>query len=338
MFGEESRPPVQGGPDNPWSRVNERSIGLAALVTGTYMVAELIGGLVSGSLALIADAGHMLADFAALSFAWFGFRLARRPASARRTFGFGRFSILAAFVNGLSLFVIAAWIVVEAAQRLFQPVQVLGGMMLWVAVGGLLVNVLSFLILRHGNRENLNIRAAALHVAGDLLGSVAAILASLVIIVTGWTPIDPILSVIVALIILRSAFAVLQESANILLEGSPPDIDVRKIARDLESAVPGLTEVHHVHVWSITQERPMITLHARLVPGADSATAVAAIKQRLDESFGIEHSTVEIEHGRCSGNGGPGNGGPEGVGPESVGPEKWEDAGSGSTVERVTGS
>jgi cobalt-zinc-cadmium efflux system protein len=302
MLGEDPRPPAPGGADNPWSRANERSIGLAAVVTGAYMVVELTGGLVSGSLALIADAGHMLADFAALSLAWFGFRLARRPASAKRTFGFGRFSILAAFINGLSLFVIAGWIVVEAAQRVFQPVQVLGGMMFWVAVGGLLVNVLSFVILRHGNRENLNIRAAALHVAGDLLGSVAAICASLVIITTGWTPIDPILSVLVALIILRSACSVIQESANILLEGSPPDIDVRMIARDLEGAVAGVTEVHHVHVWSITQEQPMITLHARLAPRADAEAALAAIKRRLGDSFGIDHSTIEIEYGPCSGN------------------------------------
>lgn len=278
---------------------NERSVGLAALLTGGFMLAELAGGLLSGSLALLADAGHMLTDFASLALAWFGFRLARKPADWKRTYGFDRFSVLVAFVNGLALFIIAAWITLEAIDRLRHPVEVLGGMMFWVALGGLVVNVLAFWVLWRGDKKNLNIRAASLHVLGDLLGSVAAITASLVIVLTGWTPVDPLLSILVAVIILRSAWRVVSDSAHILLEASPVHIDVREIEKDLTAEVSGVADIHHVHAWSITEERPMITLHARLTPSADSDAVLAAIKARLATRFKIPHATVEIERETC---------------------------------------
>ncbi|NNE22823.1 MAG: cation transporter [Rhizobiales bacterium] len=258
------------------------------------MVAEVFGGIISGSLALLADAGHMLTDFASLVLAWLAFRLARRPADWKRTYGFDRFSVLAAFVNGLSLFVIAAWICFEAYERLQKPVQVLGGLMLWVAVGGLAVNIVAFWVLTRGENDNLNVRAAALHVAGDLLGSVAALVASLVIIFTGWMPIDPILSAAVALIILRSAWHVVRQSGHILLEAAPDGFDRRKVAKTIEAEVPGVTRVHHVHAWSITQERPMATLEAEVSAEADIVQVKQAIKKVLQDTFGMEHTTVEI--------------------------------------------
>jgi len=276
---------------------NENSVGIAALLTGAFMVVEVIGGVVSGSLTLIADAGHMLTDFAGLGMAWFAFRLARRPADGKRTYGFDRFSVLVAFVNGLALFLIAGWITFEAWERFSEPVHVLGGLMFWVALAGLGVNILSFLILRRGDKENLNMRAAVLHVLGDLLGSVAAIIASVVIMTTGWMPIDPILSVFVSLIILRAAWRIVVESGHILLEGTPPHVNVEAIGGDLVAAIDGLEDVHHVHVWSITQERPMATLHARIQSGTNPETIIAAIKARLNTEFQIGHATVEIEHG-----------------------------------------
>lgn len=279
---------------------NARRVGIAAALTGVFMLAEVIGGLVSGSLALLADAGHMLIDFASLSLAWFGFKLARRPADLMRTYGFDRFSVLVAFVNGLTLFVIAGWIVLEAWHRLSEPAPVLGGIMFWVALAGLAVNLLAFWILQGGDQENLNLRAAALHVVGDLLGSVAALVAAIVIIFTGWFPIDPILSVVVALIILRSAWSVVRQSGHILLEGSPAGLDSREVKADLEASIPAIADVHHVHAWSITQERPMITLHARVKDGAPSEALVAAIKARLRDRFGVEHATVELEHDGCA--------------------------------------
>jgi len=282
------------------SGANETRVGIAALLTGIFMLAEVAGGLISGSLALLADAGHMLADFAALGLAWLGFRLARRPADWQRTYGFDRFSVLVAFGNGLAMFVIAGWIIIEAARRLQEPVEVLGGVMLVIAVAGLAVNLIAFLILRSGDRANLNVRAAALHVAGDLLGSVAALAAAAIIMLTGWLPIDPILSVLVALIILRSAWAVVGDAGHILLEGAPATLDTRAIREDLREAVSGVIEVHHVHVWSITQERPMITLHARLHPAARPELVTSQIKARLRDQFHVFHATVEVEFDQCA--------------------------------------
>jgi cobalt-zinc-cadmium efflux system protein len=279
--------------------VNERSVAVAAALTGTFMLAEIVGGALAGSLALLADAGHMLTDFASLALAWLGFRLARQPADWRRTYGFDRFSVLVAFVNGIALFAIAMWITFEAVQRLRQPVEVLGGLMLWVALAGLAVNVLVFWILRSGDDHNLNIRAAVLHVVGDLLGSVAAVAASVVILLTGWMPIDPLLSILVALIILRSAWRVVAESGHILLEGSPPGFDARAVQDDIRAALPFVIDVHHVHAWSISEERPMVTLHANVAIDTDSTHAVREIKRMLEKHFQITHATVEIEYGAC---------------------------------------
>jgi cobalt-zinc-cadmium efflux system protein len=275
-------------------------MGLAALLTGLFMGAEIAGGIVSGSLALLADAGHMLTDFASLSLAWFGFRLARRPADWMRTYGFDRFQVLIAFVNGLALFVIAAWIIYEAYERLSSPQPVAGGIMVVVAILGLLVNIAAFALLHGADRENLNVRGAAIHVLGDLLGSVAALVAGAVILFTNWTPIDPLLSVLVALIIVRSGWQVVKESGHILLEGAPLELDTRHIGPDLIASVPGVVGVHHLHVWSITQERRMVTLHACVEEDRNGDQMVKDIKQRLHARFGLDHATVEIEHGVCA--------------------------------------
>lgn len=269
-----------------------RAIGIAAILTGGFMLVEVVGGLVSGSLALLADAGHMLTDFAALCMAWLAFRVARRPADERRTYGFDRVSVLAAFVNGLALVAITVWIVVEAIRRLGDPHPIEGGLMLAVAVAGLLVNIASFWVLSRGDRGNLNLRAALLHVLGDLLGSAGAIVAALVILATGWTPVDPILSVVVAVLILRSAWRVIRESAHILLEGTPANFDGVALSSDLRTAVPDVVAVRHLHAWSITESRPMVTLEAEVAPEADPEAVRRALKQRLAE-LGFDHATVE---------------------------------------------
>lgn len=273
---------------------DERRLGIAALLTGGFMLAELAGGLISGSLALLADAGHMLTDFASLALAWGAARLARRPADWERTYGFDRFSVLAAFVNGIALFAISAWIAVEAVRRLLAPVEVLAGPMLAIAVLGLVVNLVAFRVLHGGDHANLNLRSAALHVLGDLLGSVAAIVAALVILWTGWTPVDPLLSVLVVALILAAGWRVVRDSGRILLEAAPPGQDVRAIEADL-NRLPGVARVHHLHVWSISEQRPMITLQARLASGADAEAARRALRQRLDREHGIGHATIEIE-------------------------------------------
>jgi cobalt-zinc-cadmium efflux system protein len=274
---------------------SERRVLLALVLTGGFMVVEVIGGLAAGSLALLADAGHMLTDTLSLALAFVAFRIGRWPQDARRTYGYHRFQVLAAFVNGLTLVAIVGWIAIEAARRLLEPVEVLGGLMLAVAVVGLAVNLAAFAILHGGDRRNLNLRGAALHVLADLLGSVAAILAALVISITGWMPIDPLLSLVVAALILRSAWVLLRRSGHILLEGAPEWLDEAELRDALVAAVPAVLEVHHVHVWMLTIERPLITLHARVAPGVDQQDALRAIHRALADRFGIEHATVQIE-------------------------------------------
>lgn len=286
------------GGHNHAAHATRTRLGWAAAITTLFMVAEVVGGVISGSLALLADAGHMFTDAGALGLAWFAAGIAQRPADWKRSYGFDRFSVVVAFANGLALFAIAALIVYEAVQRLFMPAEVMGVPMLLVAAAGLGVNIVAFFIL-HGAEKNLNVRGAVLHVLGDLLGSVAAIVAAIVIIYTGWMPIDPILSVLVALLILRSAWSLVRESGHILLEAAPVEIDSRAIAADLVANVAGLADVHHIHVWSITEERRMATLHARLSDEAGAEAVVGAIKARLAGQFGIAHATVEVEFGPC---------------------------------------
>ncbi len=261
------------------------------------MVVEVVGGVLSGSLALIADAGHMLTDAAALALSWFAFRMARRPADPRRSYGYHRVQVVAAFVNGLTLVAITVWIVIEAANRLFAPVAVEGMMMSVVAALGLVVNIFGFWVLSRGE-QNLNLRGAAVHVLGDLLGSVAAVAAGIIILVWGWLPADPILSILVAGLILRSAIGIVRESGHILLEGTPSEQDPDEIAASLAD-IPGVEDIHHVHVWQLAENRPLVTLHATVPWGADRDRALADIKQALADRFGLDHATVQIESGPC---------------------------------------
>ena len=279
---------------------NQRRVFWAMLVTGAFMAVEVAGGLISGSLALLADAGHMLTDTASLALAWFAFRLGRKPADNARSYGYQRFQVLAAFVNGVTLIAIVGWIAVEAVGRLLSPQPVMGGTMMAVAVLGLIVNLVAFRLLHGGDQHNLNLRGAALHVLGDLLGSVAAIAAAVVILATGWTPIDPLLSLLVAGLILRSAWMLVRQSGHILLEGTPRHLDIEEIKRELPAAVPAVSDVHHVHAWSLTAERPLVTLHANVREGADHSRVLQAIKAHLSDRFAVEHSTVQLEPGPCA--------------------------------------
>lgn len=278
---------------------NERRVLWALLLTGGFMAVEVAGGLISGSLALLADAAHMLTDTAALALAWITFRIARRPADPKRSYGYHRGQVLAAFVNGAVLIVIVAGIAVEAVQRLLDPVPVEGWTMLAVAALGLVVNVAALLILHGGDRRNLNLRGAAAHVLGDLLGSAAAVVGAAIILRSGWTPIDPILSILVGLLVLRSAWRILRDAGHILLEGTPAQIDPQGLRTALMEDIPALTDVHHIHAWSLTTERPLITLHAQVRDTADPQAVLERIKQVLASRFGIDHSTVQIERVHC---------------------------------------
>ncbi|WP_434643126.1 CDF family zinc transporter ZitB [Klebsiella sp. I138] len=280
---------------------NEKRLLQAFIVTAGFMLVEAIGGVVSGSLALLADAGHMLTDSAALLFALLAVRFASRPPNTRHTFGWLRLTTLAAFVNAIALVVITILIVWEAIQRFNHPQPVAGTAMMVIAVAGLLANILAFWILHRGSEErNLNVRAAALHVLGDLLGSVGAIIAAMVIITTGWTPIDPILSVLVSCLVLRSAWRLLQESMNELLEGAPRSLDVEGLKRDLRRSIAEVRDVHHVHVW-LVGEKTVMTLHVQVVPPHDHDALLNRIQAFLQHKYDIEHVTVQMEYQPCSG-------------------------------------
>ena len=274
---------------------------LAALtLTAVFMLVEVAVALYSHSLALLADAGHMLTDAVSLGVAWAAVRISRRPADHLRSYGYDRVQVLAAFLNGVTLLALSCWILVEAGLRLVKPVSVQGQPMFVVALLGLAVNIAAFAILHGGAKENLNMRGAIIHVLGDLLGSVAAIVAALVILTTGWMQADPLLSALVALLIFRGAWLVTRQSAHVLLEGVPEGLDVVALQADLPKAVAGVTDVHHVHAWMLSPENRMLTLHARVAGMDDADRVTREIGSYVRERHQIAHVTVQIERDGCA--------------------------------------
>jgi len=272
----------------------ERRIFWAMVLTAGFMVAEIVGGMVAGSLALIAEGGHMLADAASLGLAFASIRIARRPADFARSYGYHRMEVLAAFVNGLVLLALVLWIAIEAIRRLFAPIEVRGGLMLAIACAGLVVMLISFVILSGGDRTSLNLRGALLHVLSDVLGAVAAIVAALVIAMTSWMPIDPILSLVAALLLVRSGWMLVRRSAHVLLEGTPEGVDLQQLRAGLTEAVPALKDIHHVHAWSLTAGKPLLTLHGTIREGTEGETVLKDVKRHLDV-VGFGHSVVQLE-------------------------------------------
>lgn len=271
---------------------------LAALVVIViFMVLEVVGGIISGSLALLADAAHMMTDALALSLALSAHWMSARPANARLHFGYRRMQVLAAFINGLALVVLMGWIIFEAFRRSITPIAVDWAPMLAVAALGLFANGVAFRLLHRAGDQNINIKSAMLHVASDLLGSVAAVAAAIVIWLTEWTRIDPLLSLVVAVLIGRSAFKLLSETTHILLEGAPGNIDMTRLVADLAGADAAIEDIHSVKISQLTPDQLRLTLHARVREGAAAGVALQALKQRLAERYGIEDSTIQIESG-----------------------------------------
>jgi cobalt-zinc-cadmium efflux system protein len=279
----------------------ERRLLLAFALTLLMLAVEAAGGWWSGSLALLADAGHMLVDASALLLAFLGAWLARRPADARRSYGYGRMEVLAGFVNALSQFVLVGFIAWEALQRLLHldRIHILSGVMLAVALAGLLVNLLVLRVLHGHAHDDVNMGAASLHVLGDLLGSVGAVLAAVAVRWLGWNWADPLLSVLVALLILGGAWRLLRRSAHILLEGAPEGMDPAEVTAALRGADASIRDVHHLHVWQLASGSRMATLHVELCEEGEGATALRAIRGMLRERFGIRHVTVQIDPGGC---------------------------------------
>ena len=278
---------------------SENRLLIAAALTLATLVAEAIGGWMSGSLALLSDAAHMLIDAFALLLAWAGAHFARRPADDLRSFGYARLEVLAGYSNALLQFVLVVWIAVEAVLRLMQPEPILSGIMLVVALIGLAVNLVVLLALGGHQHDDLNMAGARLHVIGDLLGSIGAVAAALIVRYLGWLQADPLVSLFVSALILVSAWRLLRLSAHILLEGVPDGID-SALVTDTVRRESGVQDVHHVHVWQLAGGRRMATLHARLAPGADTEPALAAMKRVLREHFHIFHATIQIDGSDCA--------------------------------------
>jgi cobalt-zinc-cadmium efflux system protein len=274
---------------------DRRALLIAAILTGGFMVAEAVGGVVTGSLALIADAGHMLSDSFSLFLALAAVTIAARPATAKRTYGYNRAEILAALVNGLLLILVSLWVVYEAIRRLDEPVEVLGGGMLIIAVIGLLVNVAAFWVLYKGGGESLNVKAALRHVLADLAGSVGVIIAAIVILITGWEPVDALVSILISVLIAASAWSILRESVDVLLEAAPSDIDTEEVGYAM-AATPGVEQVHDLHIWQITSGFPTLSAHVLVGPDSDCHAIRRALEGLLDERFKIEHTTLQVDH------------------------------------------
>jgi len=259
------------------------------------MVAEVLGGLFTGSLALLADAGHMLSDALSLGVALFAVWLARRPTTPNRSFGYKRAEILAALFNGATLVAISIWIFVEAYGRFFEPPEILGGWVLAIAALGLTVNIVGAMILWRSGGESLNLQGALRHVLADVLGSVGAIAAALIILTTGWRYADPIISVLIGLLVLGSSWRLVRDSTNILLEGTPPGIDAGEIGRSM-AGIPGVAEVHDLHVWTITSGFPALAAHVLVGRDENCHARRRDLEEVLAREYGIEHTTLQVDH------------------------------------------
>lgn len=279
---------------------DRRRLGVVLGLTAAYMGVEAVGGWLSGSLALLADAGHMLTDVASVALALGALWVARRPATTRHTYALVRVEILAALVNGVALWGIVAWIAVEAVERLRSAGAVDAGPMMAIAAGGLVVNAIALWILHRPASEDaarsLNLHGALLHVVGDLLGSAGALVAGGVIWTTGWSAADPIASLVIGALILFSSWRLVRDAVHILLEGAPRDLDVDELIEAL-NGVPGVSGLHDLHVWTITSGYPALSVHVVCAHGEPGEMVLARVNRLLRERFGITHTTIQIEPG-----------------------------------------
>jgi cobalt-zinc-cadmium efflux system protein len=285
----------QGGHSHSGGTENRRALATALAITGVYTAVEVIGGLLTGSLALLADAGHMLSDNFSLGLALFAFWLSAKPPIPERSFGYKRAEILAALANGVTLVAISIWIFYEAYHRFQDPPEILGGWMMTVAVMGLLVNVAAALVLSRSEGGSLNLQGALRHIIADLLGSVGVIAAAVVILLTGWLYADPLISVLIGLLVLGSSWKLLRDSVSILLEQSPPGMDAEEVGHRMVS-VEGVEDVHDLHVWTITSGFPALAAHVLVGTAEDCHERRRELEKIIYREFGIEHTTLQVDH------------------------------------------
>ena len=273
---------------------SRRALGLAFGITAAYTAVEVVGGLLTGSLALLADAVHMLSDNVALALALWAVWLGGRPATAQRTYGYRRAEVLVALANGVTLVVLAIWIFYAAVRRLDDPPDVLGGWMLAIAAVGIAVNVGAAVIL-HRARGGINVEAAFRHVLADLLGSFGVVVAALVVLATGWLEADPLAGMAIGVLVLASSWTILRDATRILLEAAPSGIDTHAVGERLARA-PGVVEVHDLHIWTITSGFPALSAHVHVGRGEDCHGRRRELEALLRGEFGIEHTTLQVDH------------------------------------------
>jgi cobalt-zinc-cadmium efflux system protein len=271
-----------------------RRLKLALAISSVYFFAELIGGFLTNSLALLSDAGHMLSDIAALALSLFAFRIAQRPATLSSTYGYHRVEILAALFNGLALWLIVGILFAAAYNRFFNPPEVASYGMMIVAVVGLGVNLVAGAILYGSHHHNLNLRGAFLHIVSDALGSVGAIAAGLVMVITGWYVADPVVSILIGLLILHSSWSLVKESLSVLMQSVPKGIRLDEVRKTIEE-VEGVSEVHDLHVWAVTSDIFTLSAHAVVENGGDFHAVLNCIEDTLKQRFNIEHTTIQLE-------------------------------------------
>ncbi len=279
---------------------HRRSLVLALGLTSTFLVAEVVGALISGSLALLADAAHMATDAGGLALALFAIWFAARPATPAKTYGYLRAEVLAALANAVVLLLLTVYILYEAWQRLFEPPEILSVPMLVVAVVGLVVNLISMRLLAAGSKESLNLKGAYFEVLADMLGSVAVIVSALVIMFTGWTLVDPIVGAGIGLFIVPRTWALLSQAVNILLEGTPTGLDLQKLEEALRE-IDSVTDLHDLHVWTITSGVDAMSGHLVIAEGTDEQALLRRAQQKLHDQFGIDHTTIQIETAATAG-------------------------------------
>jgi len=274
---------------------SRRALALALGITALYTVVEVVGGLATGSLALLADAVHMLSDNVALALALFAVWLADRPTTPERTYGYKRAEVLAALANGVALVALSIWIFYEAFQRFRDPPDVLGGWVLLIGLVGVAVNLAVGVILFRARSGSLNVEAAFRHVVADLLGSIGVVAAAVAILATGWLEADPLVSVLIGVLVLVSSWSILRDSTTILLEAAPSGIDTRVVGQRL-AAAPGVVEVHDLHIWTITSGFPALSAHVLVGRGEDCHARRLELARLLHDEFGIEHTTLQVDH------------------------------------------
>jgi len=275
---------------------SRRSLVIALVLIASFMFAEVIGGILSGSLALLSDAGHMITDAASIALALFAMKVAERPPSAERTFGYRRAEVLAAMLNALSLWLIAAWVLFEAYHRLQDVPEIEGGLMLVVGILGLLVNVAAAWVLHRSSKHSMNVEGALRHVMADLMGSVGVVISGILIVTLNWTIIDPILSVLIAALVAHSSWSLTVKVFKVLLEGVPDHIDVYRLCSEMED-VEGVTLIHDVHVWTISSGLEALTGHVLIDPSfeGDTEALLRELRRIAHEDFGIDHVTIQVE-------------------------------------------